>query len=466
MRQLLIKCGWLVSMDAAIGDLKNADILVIGDKIVAVGRQLEHSADEVIDARDMIVIPGLVNAHIHLWQTGMKAIGSQWVSSDYHTNMHANIATRYGAEDTYVGNLCGALNQIENGTTTVLDWCHNLRDLEMAERALDGLQDSQIRAVFAHGTAKPPTAEGDVPYTHIPHPRERVEYLRNNRLTGKDGLVTLAMAILGPEFGSFDVAVQDLRLARDLDLLSSAHVWHGYNRNLPSKEQVFDSYGRLAKLGLLGPDHNVVHGNYMADDQVKLIVDQGVSVTSTVMCEIHGHGASPLTGKVRELGVLPSIGTDTTTLVAEDMFGEMRGSLIALRFQISHEARNRGDYPLTRSPVDTREALAWATIGGAKALGLDDRIGSLSPGKKADIVMVRAGDSNLFPVHDPVFAIVENANGSNVEHVLIDGEYRKRDGRIWYPKAEHEKLRSKLMDSAERLMSEASYRPIASKPSA
>ncbi|MDA0241467.1 MAG: amidohydrolase family protein [Proteobacteria bacterium] len=458
-QKTLIKCGWLVSLDPAVGDLRDAEILIEQDKIVAVGANLGAGADAVVDAGDLIVMPGLVNAHLHTWQTSLKLVGSEWVSPDYHKNMHANMATKFTAEDTYLGNLFGALNQIDSGTTTILDWCHNLRDLEMAERALDGLEEAEIRAVFGHGTAKPPTAEGEVPFTHVPHPRDRVEHLRNNRLTSNDGLVTLAMAILGPEFGSFDVAVADMRMARELGLISSAHVWNGYNRNLPEAEQIKDAYLKLGDMGLLGPDHNIVHGNYMAEDQIRYVIDQGCTITSTVMCEMHGHGAHALHGIVREMGHMPSIGTDTTVLVAEDMFGEMRGSLFALRFQISHAARNAGTYPLKKIPVASREALEWATIGGAKALGLEDKIGSLTPGKKADLVMLRADDQNLFPVHDPVYAIVELATGANVENVMINGEFKKRDGQLLYPEDKRAQLHRKVMDSACRLMDEAGYQP-------
>ncbi|MBT3917045.1 MAG: amidohydrolase family protein [Rhodospirillaceae bacterium] len=460
-KRLLIECGWIVSLDPAIGDLKDAKILIEDDKIVEVGANIEVEADETIDALDLIVMPGLINAHLHTWQTGTKVIGSEWVSPDYHKNMHSNMATRFTAEDTFLGNVMGALNQIDNGTTTILDWCHNLRDSEMAERAVDGLEESGIRAVFGHGTAKPPTVEGETPYTHVPHPRDRLEHLRNTRLSSDDGLVTLAMAITGPEFGAFDIVVQDLKLANELGLLSSAHVWHGFNKNLPPEEQIKDAYYQLGEMGLLGPNHNIVHGCYLPEDQIRYVVDQGCSVTSTVMCEMHGHGAFPLMWVVRDMGAMPSIATDTNTLVAEDMFGEIRGALFALRFQINQQARADGNYPLKTMPVNSREALEWATMGGAKALRLDDKIGSLTPGKKADIIMLRANDTNLYPVHDPVFAITDLATGANVENVMIDGEFRKRDGKRLYAEKKYNQLRDDLMTSADRLMAESNYRPSA-----
>jgi len=211
----------------------------------------------------------------------------------------------------------------------------------------------------------------------------------------------------------------------------------------------------------LGPSHNLVHGCYLPEDQIRYVLDQGCSITSTVMCEMHGHGAFPLMRIVRDMGSIPSIATDTNTLVAEDMFGEIRGALFALRFQINQQARSQGNYPLKNMPVNSREALEWATLGNAKALLLDNKIGSLTPGKKADIIMLRANDTNLYPVHEPVFAITDLANGSNVENVIIDGEFRKRHGKRLYPKKSYEKLRRDLLVSANRLMEESNYHPSA-----
>ena len=160
-------------------------------------------------------MPGLVNAHMHTWETALRGIGCEWLSADYFKNVHGNLATRYNAEDNYVANLIGALAQIDAGVTTLVDWCHNITSLDMAERAIDGLADSGIRAVFAHGTAKPLGQTEGTPFTQIPHPRDRVEHLRKGRLASDDGLITLAMAILGPDWGSWDVLEHDIRMARE-----------------------------------------------------------------------------------------------------------------------------------------------------------------------------------------------------------------------------------------------------------
>src|SRR5262245_42785609 len=121
MKRVLIECGWLVTLDPAVGDFKGGQLLFAGDRIEAVGCELDASVDEVIDATDKIVMPGLVNAHMHTWETALRGIAAEWMTPDYMRNIHLNLATRYTAEDNYVSNLIGALAQIDAGTTTLVD---------------------------------------------------------------------------------------------------------------------------------------------------------------------------------------------------------------------------------------------------------------------------------------------------------------------------------------------------------
>ena len=199
-------------------------------------------------------MPGLVNAHMHTWETALRGIGAEWMSADYFKNMHANLATRYMPEDNYIANLMGALAQIDAGCTTLVDWCHNITTIEHAERAVDGLIDSGIRAVFAARHRQADPLEPGTPFTHVPHPRERVEALRKGRLASDDARVTLAMAILGPDWGAWEVVEHDISMAREFGLVSSSHTRR--------REDcvVKDGYAKMAKAGLLGPDHNLVHG--------------------------------------------------------------------------------------------------------------------------------------------------------------------------------------------------------------
>ncbi|MGZ9067450.1 MAG: amidohydrolase family protein, partial [Burkholderiales bacterium] len=171
MTRTLLKNATIISMDPKIGEIAGGDILIEGEKIAAVGREIAADGAQTIDATDKIVIPGMVNAHIHTWEFALRGIGADWVSKrDYHGNMHRNMATRYEADHVRVANLVGALNQINHGTTTIFDWCHIVRAADMTDGAIDGLEESGIRAVFARGTVKPPVVPGKTSYFEIPYP--------------------------------------------------------------------------------------------------------------------------------------------------------------------------------------------------------------------------------------------------------------------------------------------------------
>jgi 5-methylthioadenosine/S-adenosylhomocysteine deaminase len=452
MHRVLIKCGWLVTLDPHTETIRNGELLFRGNRIEAVGRNLGATADEIIDATDKIVMPGLVNAHMHTWETALRGIGAEWMTADYLRNIHSNLATRYQPEDNYLGNLIGALAQIDGGVTTLVDWCHNITTLEHAERAVDGLVDSGIRAVFAHGTAKPPTREGEKPFTHIPHPRERIEALRKGRLASDDGRVTLAMAILGPDWGAWEVVEHDIRMAREFGLVSSSHTRRREDCVVP------DGYARMAEAGLLGPDHNLVHGTSYDADDLRVVVDSGATLTSTVLVELHHHIGDPMVANVRAAGAMPSLGIDVEPFTSGQMFREMQAALLFVRGKEIRNNALRGNSPFKRMPVRSREALEWATIGGAQAFRLDRQIGTLSPGKKADIVMLRADDVNIAPVYDPIYTIVEIAGAGNVDTVIIDGVVRKRGGKLTFPADVLRRRLDELAESGARIMREGGYR--------
>ena len=457
MKRVLIKCGWLVTLDPKIGEMRGGELLYRGNTIEAAGRNLGAAADETIDASDKIVMPGLVNAHMHTWETALRGIGAEWMSADYFKHVHSNLATRYKPEDNYVANLMGALAQIDAGVTTLVDWCHNITTIEHAERAVDGLTDSGIRAVFAHGTAKPIGLETGTPFTHVPHPRGRIEALRNGRFSSDHGRVTLAMAILGPDWGAWEVVEHDIRMAREFGLVSSSHTRRREDCVVP------DGYAKMAKAGLLGPDHNLVHGTSYNTADLRVVVDSGASLTSTVLVELHHHVGDTMVAAFREQGGKPSLGIDVELYASGHMFREMQAGLLFAR---GKEVRNnalRGNSPLKTVPVRSREALEWATINGAEAFRLDGKIGTLSPGKKADIVMLRADDVNMTPVYDPVVSIVEIASAGNVDTVIIDGIVRKQNGKLTIAAEVLRKRTEELKESGARIMREGNYR-MASAP--
>ena len=299
MAQILIRNALLLTLDPRLGDLARGDLLVEDGHIAAVAPSaIVAPHAEVVEAAGHIVMPGFVNAHVHLWEFPLRGIGADWISHrDYHGHVHRNLALRFEAADVEVANLMGALNQINGGTTTVLDWCHVLRDAEMTDAALDGLAATGLRAVFARGTSKPPPdASGQTPpYWETRYPREEIARLRRGRLGDDRGRITLAMATLGPDLATWEVTLDEVRLAREYDLLHSAHTW-----GRAGHRRVEDGYRHLAREGLLGPDHNIAHGNGLDDEELAMLVDHGVSFTATCMAEMLNSKAAPTEAKPTE----------------------------------------------------------------------------------------------------------------------------------------------------------------------
>lgn len=446
MARVLIKGGTVVSMDQSVGDFDQGDILIEDDKISEVAHTIDAGDADVIDADGMIVMPGLVNAHIHTWQTGIRGIAGNWTMGDYLRSMHANLATQFKPNDIYLGNLVGALNQINCGVTTQFDWCHNNPTPDHSDGAIDGLEAAGIRALFGHGTPKPDPKPGAPHFSTVPQPASEIERLRKGRFASDDRLVTLGMSVLGPHYGTYDVAVTDFNLAREYDLVVSAHMGIGHAR------MVEDGIERLNRDGLLDDRFNVVHGNDLSADELKMVADNGGSLTATPEVEIQMGFGYPATGRFIEAGGVPSIGVDVECNISGDMFAVMRLTLQVQRLYDNEPIVQAGK-PIEKLSYSARQALEWATINGARTMKMDHKIGSLTPGKQADVTLLRKNDINLFPVNDPLEAIVFQANASNVDTVLIAGKPVKQGGVLLYGDLEAKK--TELAQSGERILREA-----------
>ncbi len=430
-------------MDARVGVLKKGDVLIDGEKIVDVAPQISAEDAKAIDASRMIVMPGLVDSHIHTWQTGIRGIAGNWTMGQYLRGMHANLATGFKPEDIYLGNLAGALTQINGGITTIMDWCHNNPTPDHTDAAIDGLFESGIRALFGHGSPKPNPKEGQKHFSEIPHPASEIKRLREGRLSQDNALVTLGMSILGPHYSTYEVTQQDILLAREYALLTSSHMSGGFNRMVP------DGIYKMKEAGLLGPQLNVVHGNDLSDEELKILIDAGVKMTVTPEVEIQMGFGDPITGRVMKLGGRPSIGVDVESNIGGDMFSVMR---MALQIQRMIDNRPFADAhkPIETLSISPLEALEWVTINGAEMLGMESKIGSLTPGKQADVIMLRADDLNLHPVNNPVNAVVFYANASNVDTVFIAGEEKKKAGKLAY--ADMSGVMTRLAESGTRIL--------------
>ncbi|SMC81399.1 amidohydrolase family protein [Polynucleobacter kasalickyi] len=419
-KTILIRGGAIITMDA-LGDISRGDILIEDDKIKEISLNIDVKADEVIDGQGYIIVPGFINAHMHTWQTALRALASNWTLLEYFQKMHSGLAKVFEPEDLYIATYMGALNQINCGTTTLVDWCHNNKSPEHNDAAISGLLESGIRSAFFHGTPKPEPKPGETPFWEMPHPKG--ELLRLMKNYESNHLLTIGCAILGPHYSTLDVALHDFAMAKDLGIVASMHQGGGPART-PEGWQILESQG------LLGPHINIVHGHALSDEQLKRFCDLGMSFSATAeneMTQGHGH---PLTGRLRALGKAPSLGVDLESVCGGEMFIQARVALGIQRSLDNYAYRElHGSIPPT-STITTREALSWVTIEGAKMLGQADRIGSLAIGKQADLVMIRATDINMQPVNDLVSSVVMQTSLANIENVMIAGSWQKRRGEL------------------------------------
>jgi cytosine/adenosine deaminase-related metal-dependent hydrolase len=420
MPATLIRGATVVTMDKQ-GDLPRADILVQGDRIVDIAPTIAATDVDIVDATGCIVIPGLVNAHMHTWQTALRGVAANWTLLEYFQKMHVGLATAFQPQDLFIATRMGALNQLNCGTTTLADWCHNNPTPSHNDAAIEGLLSTGIRGAYFHGTPKPDPKPGQVPFWEVRHPRAEVERLA--RQHQGHALLSIHAAVLGPHYSTLDVAMHDFRMARELGLIASMHQGGGAARTP-------DGWEKLEAAGLLGPNINIVHGHALDDTQLKRFCDLGMSFSAAAESEMsQGHG-HPLTGRLRQFGRAPSLGVDLESVLSGDMFTQARVALGIQRSLDNVACRAaHGTIPPT-STITTREALSWITVEGARMLQQQDRIGSLAAGKQADLVVIRASDLNMQPVHDAVSSVVFQTSLANIDSVMVAGRWKKRGGKL------------------------------------
>jgi 5-methylthioadenosine/S-adenosylhomocysteine deaminase len=429
--RVLLRDATVITMSPNRPDAERVDILIEDDRVADIGECRDRPGAETVDLSGRIVIPGLINAHLHTWQSALGFVGADWTLLEYLHNVHADIAPHYTPDDIYIGNLAGALNQINCGTTTLGDWCHNNPTSEHTDAAVEALQRSGIRAVFLHGT---PNRDPEAA-----HPLDEVDRLLDGPARSQE-LLSVGMAINGPQISTPSVAVADLRGAEERSLIASMHQSGG---------QPAAAWEAVLAAGLFGPRANIVHGAGMTDDWVKTLVDVGVTFTTTPENELsHGH-CTPITGRLLQLRAAPSLGTDTQTAASGEILAAARIALAHQRGLDHEHHRHATGMMLTTASISSKQALSWATVDGARALGLHESVGRLEPGMQADMVVIDARALNLWPVHDPI-ATALHASLANIEAVMIAGRWRKRDHRL--VGVDLDEVRGRLLESGERLL--------------
>jgi 5-methylthioadenosine/S-adenosylhomocysteine deaminase len=442
-QRLLIRNGFVVSMDPDVGDVPSGDVLVEDGKIVDVGRGLDVSDAEVVDATGMIVMPGFVDTHRHTWQTPVRGVLPSCTLDHYFAVMLGQVGGFYRPEDVHIGDYAGALEALNAGVTTLLDWSHINNTPDHADAAIQGLKDAGIRAVYAHGM---PTGGEWWSFSDLNHP-EDIRRIRETYFSSDDGLLTLALAARQPGNSNFDVAKHDWALARELGILISVHVGmrlHNLHYN-PVKD--------MHDLGLMGSDVCYIHMTDLSDQELDWIAETGGTASVAPYVEmLMGHGPPP-TGKLLARGVRPSLSVDVVSSVPGDMFTQMRTALVYDRILQFTDTPDEAFAPT----LTHRDVLEFATIDGARAIGLGDRTGSLAPGKQADIVLLKADAINTAPVLDPTATIVTYADTSNVDTVYVAGNAVKRNGQL--VGADIKSVLGKLDESRNHILSQGGLLP-------
>jgi 5-methylthioadenosine/S-adenosylhomocysteine deaminase len=405
-QHLLLKGGTIVSMDPTVGNLVKGDVLIEGKKIVGVasdGQLKAPARAQVIDASNTIIIPGFVDAHRHSWEGQLRRIIPDGAIGEYMATTHNGFARYYRPHDIYVGNLVTALGCIDAGITCVIDNSHNSRSAAHSDGAVQALIDAGIRGVHASGA--PQTGDWDQQWP------QDLERLQKTFFTSTDQLVTLRM------FAGMNR--EHWALARRLGLRITTES----NAAGPEFEDFWNEK-------LLRPDNTFNHCQGWPEGVWQRVKDAGATVNVCPRSDSQyalGEGVSAFQTAL-DHGMRPGFSIDNEVSYGTDMWTEMRVAFYVQRAMATYR-KAHGD---VRAPalVDVGKILECATLGGAACAGVLDKCGSLTPGKEADIVIVRTDDINLYPSNHAVGSVVLAADTRNIDTVIIGGKIRKLHGRM------------------------------------
>jgi cytosine/adenosine deaminase-related metal-dependent hydrolase len=419
--RLLLRGGSVVSMDPDVGDLAKGDVLIEGDTIAQIAPDISADAKE-IDATGKVVIPGFIDSHRHTWEAAIRGCAPDATLDDYFVDVLDTFAPVYRPEDVYASNLAGALECVNAGITTLLDWSHINNTPDHPDAGVKGLQESGIRAVYAYGSANLSLNDYWNGST-IAIPADDVKRIRDTYFSSTDGLLTMAVATRGPGFCHDDVVRAEWNMARELGLPVTVHVGMG---RLAGR---FGMIKQLEGLGLLGDDTTYIHCCYFSEEEWDLVRETGGRISIAAQVEMQmGHGYPPI-AQSRSRGLRPSLSIDVVTTVPGDMFTQMRSAFGSERVRVNADAWQK-DEAIPEGTLSARDTLELATCNGAYTVGIEDRVGSLTPGKQADVVLIDATAPGTAPIIDPIALVTLCADVSNVDTVIIGGAIQKQDGKL------------------------------------
>lgn len=420
MTKTLFKNAYVMSGDVKIGNLDGADVLVEGARIAQIGANLQAPDAEIIDAAGMLLMPGMVDTHSHLWETPFKGRVSDGWGMEYFTNTHPLVSS-LSPQDLYAAVYAGAIESLSSGVTSMFDYNTSIQSPEHADAAIEALKASGIRATLGYdlrgkdpgGTAKLAPSAGRF---------GDIERLRGSIANGKEDLLRLAICLSDFTPETMDQIAREIRFARGVGCAMSWHSSKGGEMAL------------LHAYGLLGPDLLAAHGNFATDEDLELFGAVGGYLTTQPEAETYS-GRRPMTmiARGRRRGVGIALGVDVPVIMNLGLLPQMRLLFFLQRFMDGNNERLEGQFPVTRRPgvpvFSPRDIVRFATSSGAEAIWIGDVVGRVAPGLQADLVLF---DTRNFgrAEGDPAGHIVLNSSAGEIDTVMVAGEFRKKGGRM------------------------------------
>jgi 5-methylthioadenosine/S-adenosylhomocysteine deaminase len=433
-RRILLKGGIVLSGDAGVGDFEKADVLIEGKKISAIAPDLSSATQSVVvvDASGMIVMPGFVDTHHHQYETLMRSLladGNLGVYDDppqnYVSVIQGVLTPVYTPDDAYISELVASLSQLNAGVTTTVDMSQVCHTPAHTDACIQGLKESGRRAVYAFAAGSQKTSQ---------FPQDIVR-LRKQYFSSDDQLLTLGI--------STGTNPDHWKLARSVNANIYSHI-------------VGDRFGDLAKLassGMMGPDNEYVHCTQLSEDTWKAIADTGGKVSIAPAIEMQMRHGMPPFQKALDHGIRPSLSVDVECNMTADMFSIMRTAFTLQRAMVN-ERGVAGEKNLPKM-LTCRDVIGMATLEGAKCAHLDSKIGTLTPGKEADIILLATDRINVFPMNNAPGTVVTMMDTSNVEHVFVAGQVRKWRGRL--VGVDLAKLKKQIETARDGVLARANY---------
>jgi 5-methylthioadenosine/S-adenosylhomocysteine deaminase len=480
-RRYVIRGGSVMSMDPKVGDFAEADVLVQGKTILAVGPNLPASTADTIDARGRIVMPGFIDTHHHQFETALRSFladgvlindgsGSASGSTTYFEFILNKFAPVYRPQDVYINELFGALSQLDDGVTTVHDVSQIHHTPQHSDAAIQALFDSGRRSAFGYFEG----AGSNPPNYAYPQDAFRIN---KQFFSSSDQLVSMIMG--GEVYLGAQIYQQSWTIGRQLGLQIAAHILSPFGIR-PILDQLAQGQGGVGANGQppgklkVGPDNLFIHMTGMSDQGWQAVHDAGAQVSVAVPIEMNmRHGMPPIL-KLQSLGMEPSLSVDVECTLTADFFTQMRSCMNLQRVLVNQMILDQGlppnpvDWGLPPgaagnawptpptglpAPLTTRDVLRYATMNGAKALRLDGKTGSLTPGKEADIIILDATRLNVAPLNQVPGAVVSLMDRTNVETVIVAGKVRKWKGQLL--DVDLNRLRQQLEASRDYIFSAA-----------